>query len=439
MRTTRYSIALLLALLLNYQKSVAQEKEIYFPSRISTVPANNDFTDNGSEYSNKRSAQSTNFVVYWAKEYGDQPLENQDINKRFDIKQGLAELERYYNFYIEELHVLKKGKSVSDRYKILFFITGGKNQTAYGWGADDKVGILWSPASRINKQPYGVLAHELGHVFQFLAGCDNGGVSFNGPVNEMGAQYLLWQVYPDWLNFENYHLKAYLKNTFHAFLHPENQYRAPFVIEYWAEKHGKDFYGKLLSSVKKDEDPVQTYERITQTNQKKFNDEMFEACSKLVTFDLKRIERIASKYADLNRTPIKGDENGWESPDSKYLPENYGYNAIKLELPSKGSKISIQFDGKMNKTNSNSKVNKMGWRYGFVVHKKNGERSYSKVSSKAKWHLNYLVPKEAEQLWLVVMAAPDVHTKLPKSIKETKQFSYQFKLGGTAVLKEDLN
>ena len=50
----------------------------------------------------------------------------------------------------------------------------------------------------------------------------------------MTSQWMLWQVYPEWLTFENYHLVAYMKATHLAFLNPETPYiihrRRPRVL-----------------------------------------------------------------------------------------------------------------------------------------------------------------------------------------------------------------
>ncbi|RZK62942.1 MAG: hypothetical protein EOO85_31760, partial [Pedobacter sp.] len=320
-------------------------KTVYLPKNLSTVPEGNNFNDNNSEYSNKRSYQSANFVMYWSKEYGDNPMANQDISKRFNIKRLLIESERFYAYYAKTLKVIIEGRSISDKHKIIFLITGGENNTAYAWGGEDKVGILWTPASRINKEPYGVIAHELGHVFQFFANIDHNKTSFNGTINEMGAQYLLWQVYPEWTTFENFHLKDFVKNSYKAFLHPDNAYHSPFLLEYWSEKHGKHFYGKMLREVEKNEDPVETYKRITQINQDQFNNEVFEAASKFVTWDLKRIEQTTKQYANQHSTILKPMADSWYRISSENCPENYGYNAIKLNVPKVGNMITAQLRG----------------------------------------------------------------------------------------------
>lgn len=426
---------LLLHLSIDAVAKVEPIKAVYLPNKISTVPQGNDFENNTSEYSNKRSEESPNFKIYWAKEYGDDPSINEIVNKRFNIKRSITELERYYEYYLNELKIVKKGSSVSDKFKILVFITGGKNGTAYGGGEEKKIGILWCPAVRLNQQPYGVLAHELGHVFQFLARCDNDQNSFDGPINEMAAQYVLWQVYPDWLKFENFHLKAFLNNTYHAFLHPENAYHSPFVLEYWAEKHGKEFYGRLLQEVEKGEDPVQTYQRINRINQAQFNKEIFEASGKFITWDIKRIQTIANKYANQHHSKVEKISDGWLRINKSETPEDYGYNAIELQVPNKAHAISIQFKGLMDSLSQfKADSNRAGWRYGFVAYKKNGKRLYGKMNSDTNGEAAFKVPKDTEHLWFLVTGAPNDHVTIKRRDNHFDKYPYQFKISGTDVL-----
>ena len=178
------------------------EKETYIPAKVWRVPDHNDYNDDESEFSHKRKVESDNIVIFWAKEFGNDPMKNKDTSKRFDVAAAIKECERYYNFYVDSLKIVQKGNSLTDKYKVLFYVIGGDEQTAFGGGAENKVGILWTPAVRIRKAPYGALAHELGHAFQYLASNDNG-TGFHGPIMEMSAQYMLWQVYPDWMTFEN--------------------------------------------------------------------------------------------------------------------------------------------------------------------------------------------------------------------------------------------
>ncbi|WP_316848428.1 DUF6055 domain-containing protein [Pedobacter psychrodurus] len=428
--TRRIIVLLLLTFpLLVIAQQKQRAKQVFIPKNVNKVPENNNFEDNNSVFSNKRRVESADVVIFWSKELGDDPMQNVDTAKRFDVKRSLAETERFYNYYIDKLKVLKKGHSVSDRYKTLVFIYGGNEGTAYGWGKDS-VAILWTPAVRVHQYPYGVLAHELGHSFQFMAGCDRG-TSFSGAINEMGSQYLLWQVYPHWVDFENFHLMAFLKQTNLAFLHPDNQYHSPFLLEYWAEKHGLDFYGKLLNNLNEGEDPVMAYKRITDISQKKFNDEVFDASRKFITWDLKRVRDVAGKYANKHKTTFNPLENGWYNISSKDCPQNYGYNGIRLKVPA-NSTVKLDFKG-LTETAGYQMINpeNAGWRYGFLAVKENGDRVYGKMYSSKDGTYTFKVPAKTAYLWLVVSAAPIAHVKLARKPDLIGQWPYQIKLTGT--------
>lgn len=231
-----FAIAMLAILSVPFVHQVVAEetggKELYLPERASRVPANNDYNDVESEFCFRRMVQSDNVAIFWSKEYGDDPLANPDQRRRFDVKHMLEECERFYRYYVDELKLVQKGNSVSDKYKLLVYVFGGEGGTAFGGGVDDKVGALWTPAVRVNRTPYGVLAHEMVHSFQFMGRLDNNGRGIGGAINEMAAQYGLWQVYSEWMTFENYHLVDFMKQTHYAFLHSINMYHSPYVLEY---------------------------------------------------------------------------------------------------------------------------------------------------------------------------------------------------------------
>ena len=72
----------------------------------------------------------------------------------------------------------------------------------------------------------------------------------------MAAQYTLWQVLPEWMTFENYHLGGFMKKTHYAFLHPTNMYHSPYVLEYWSQKHGKPFHGRMMRGARRSEGSI---------------------------------------------------------------------------------------------------------------------------------------------------------------------------------------
>ncbi|MBK1438694.1 hypothetical protein JHJ32_01715 [Parapedobacter sp. ISTM3] len=436
--------AVLVVLLLSYSaySQSIQKKERYIPQTVYRVPEGNDYSNDSSEFSYKRMIETPNFAAFWAKEYGDDPMANPDTAKRFDLAAALAEGERFYNYFIDTLKFADRGRSWSDKYKILIYVIGSEDGggTAFG-GGSEHVGIFWAPPARINQSPYGTFAHELGHSFQFLVRAD-GANGAGGSMAEMTSQYMLWQVYPEWMTFENYHLKSFMEKTHYAFLHPTNMYHSPYVLEYWSSIHGKDMVARLWRESREGEDAVMTYKRLTGIGQQAFNDELFDACRRFITWDMDRIREVASPYANQHHTSLVDVGNGWYRIDSAKCPQNYGYNGIELAVPKSGTTVKLQFKELAGSTGySVHRVAHAGWRYGFVAYKENGERVYGKIQTAADGKAKFKVPEGTKHLWLVVMGAPEEHWSIPmrrrgqqaETAKE-EQWPYQIKLVGTTVL-----
>jgi hypothetical protein len=414
------------------------QKELYLPEKIWMVAESNDYDNQESDYCYKRMVAGDNVAIFWHKEYGDDPMANSNKNKRFDVNFILEEGERIYDHYVNEVKMVEKGKSISDKYKLLVFVYGGDKGVAYGGGAADEVGVIWTPAVRVNKKPYGVLGHEMAHSFQFLSRIDSG-AGAKGAINEMSAQYLLWQVYPEWMTFENYHLVSFMKKNHYSFLHQTNMYHTPYVLEYWSNKHGLEFYGKLNRETQKDEDPVTTYKRLNKLSQEQFNDEMFDASRRFITWDMKRIEKVAKRYANKHKCALNEIDDGWYRVPASNCPQNYGYNGIKLKVPATGTDVVLDFKGIAGaKGYSDVKTDKAGWRYGFVASLKDGKRVYGSLCGDSEGTASFTVPTDTEYLWLVVMGAPTEHWPVvmqwgdKKDKKPDEQWPYEIKLTGTA-------
>ena len=117
-------------------------KEVLIPQQITRVPEGNDFNHPDSEYSFKHSKSTDNFVLFWAKEYGDDPMANSITNRRFNINEVLKECDRFYNYYVDTLKWVDKDKSFATKYKFLLFVIGGEGGTAFGGRIDNKIGGL---------------------------------------------------------------------------------------------------------------------------------------------------------------------------------------------------------------------------------------------------------------------------------------------------------
>ena len=422
--------------------SASASKEVLIPKRVNRVPDGNDYDNPESEFCYKRSKSSANFVLFWAKEYGDDPAANSVDEKRFSVDEVLAECERFYDFYANELRWLDMRKSLASKYKFLIYVFGGDNTSAYGGNIDNKIGALWTPAVRIHRAPYGVLAHELGHGFQDILRADGSPTFHELAIYEMTSQFMLFQVYPEWMTFENYHLVDLMKATHLAFLHEDNMYHAAYVLEYWSNKHGVEFVGRLWREADGKEDPVMAYKRLTLITQRQFDDEMFDAARRFVTWDIPRIEKVAARYANQHATSLVALADGWYKTAPDKCPQNYGYNAIRLEVPEAQTKVKLEFEGIVGADGFRSiRPEKAGWRYGFVASKEDGTRDYSEIFFASPGTAEFTVPANTKSLWLVVTGAPTEHwTHVEDHKAETdEQWPYRFRLTGTAPDKSSLH
>lgn len=145
---------------------------------------------------------------------------------------------------------------------------------------------------------HNIIYHEMCHCFQYIAEFD-GATDFGGvgTFYEMTSQWSLLQRYPNWIELENSHFKDFMKQTHLALGHKENQYHSPYVLEYWANKHGVDIISKMWQQANATDqrDFIRTYQRITGTNQQKFNEEIYEAATRFITWDLEHIKLPISK------------------------------------------------------------------------------------------------------------------------------------------------
>lgn len=305
------------------------KKEIFIPAKSLKE---NKFNQPDGQFSYDYMTESENLVLFWAKSFGKEPTKYADKGKRFCPEEILREGERFYNYYVDQLKFVDKKKSFSSRYKMIIWMYNDDQTSAFGWG-DEGVGMMWMRPCRAQSYPYCALAHEMGHSFQYMVGAD-GARSFpvSSPLVEYTSQWMLWQVYSDWTTIEQYHLDAYMDQTHYSLLSVHNMYHAPQFMEYWANKHGQDIISRIWRQAEGKEDPAATYKRLTGLNQQQFNDEIYEAASRFVAWDIPRIKSICSSYANQHRCKLDKVADGWYQIASTRCPQNYGYNAIRLNV-----------------------------------------------------------------------------------------------------------
>jgi len=219
--------------------STLAQKTIYEPAFFKTDGINLNSTS--SKFCNARSKQNDDIVIFWENGFGSDPSAA-STSYNVDINKMLQEAQKAYNFYVDSLKFVIKGKSVTDKYKLMIFLLYSTEWAAYGSGQDNLVGTLHVNNAAANIP--NVVAHEIGHCFEYLAGCDGldgfqYGLGDNGKGGngywEQIAQWMSFKVYPD-KQFTESDFNQYISSNHLHLLHETPRYANYFIGDFWAYK-----------------------------------------------------------------------------------------------------------------------------------------------------------------------------------------------------------
>lgn len=425
-------------------KSTVDTSKIYVPLEM----RKNNFFKSSSTWYYGRSKQSEHFIVFWGAGYRDRDPNSADVpaTYRVDIDNLLEKAEEFYALNINELKFAEVGvdKSRLDKYKMMIFIFYQSAWLATGSGYDDTIGALWiSPATC---KPVGsTIGHEIGHSFQYQVFCDLGnktgfryGFGGNGGNTfwEQTAQWQSFQSYPQEA-FTSYNFQVYTENYHRHVCHEWYRYASYFIHYYWADKHGIDMIGKIWREAQQPEDPLQAYMRITGISVSELNDEIYDAATKLVTWDLDAIRENGKDY--IGKQTFKYttlDDNSYQVSYDR-CPGTTGYNVIPLNVPDAGTVVTTQFTGMPNAAGFNTvDVSRSGWRYGYVALLEDGTRVYGDMNQGAAKNVSFTVPAGTSHLWFVVTGAPNTYKAHAWDEDEDNddQWPYKVKFINTNIL-----
>lgn len=421
-------------------------KKIYIPGWML-----GNVIDPNNNWSYTRSKQSKNWIIFWEPGYGEDPSVVPDGGFRINIDGMLNMAEDYYKFYTDSLKFIKSGSSKTDDYKMIIRLRYTRDWEATGSGVDNMIGLLTLTAWSAQAGGH-TLAHEVAHCFQYQVHCDNNnqnGWMYGYGANASGgngwweqcAQWQAFKIYPG-QQFTDNRYANYLKTAHKHILHEAPRYDNYFIQDYMTYKHGMDIIGKLWNKSYLPEDPVETYKRITFTSQSQFNDEMYDRAARFATWDIPALKTAGASYFTARPQPTMKqiDDNYWQI-DSTVCIENYGYNVIKLNVPTSPTTLKAFFSGKAG-INGFRKLylTQAGWRYGFVALLNDGTRVYSKMGTSSYTvpndTLEFKSPANIRNLWLVVSGAPTTHWRHAWDDNDSndEQWPYQVKFNGTNLL-----
>ena len=415
------SLITILLMSLAFVSSAWAQKQVYIPLFITREGM--DLNNPESQWCYCRSMETENFVVFWEPGFGSNPSIASG-SYQVNMTSLLEVAEKSYAYMIESLGFAVRGQSVTDRYKMMIFLLYSTEWAAYGSGQDNLVGTLHvNPAAARSNT---VLAHEIGHCFQYITGCDtNGGYQYGFGPNQSGgngfweqcAQWMSFKVYPG-SQFSDGYFREYLTSSYLHIIHETPRYANYFIQDYWAFKRGKDYVGRLWRESRSPEDPVETYKRISGISQQQFNDEIYEHAARLTTWDLPEILSLGQPHINSRVQVAMTNNNGFWRVNPAVCIENYGYNSIKLNAPSEATEVTVRFQGLAGTSGYRAlNVDQGGWRFGFVALLENGTRVYSDMGTaevsgggtNPDRTLSFNCPDKCVGLWLVVSGAPKSH------------------------------
>jgi len=372
-----------------------------------------------SQWCYDRSLQSKHWILFWEAGYG---------NAAPAVVPGILNTaDRIFEFYADSLKyiAINQGKSKTDTYKMIIRLRFTTDWEASGSGIDDQIGMLTLSNGAHTSRSGQTVAHEIGHCFQYQTHCDNGNWNGwmynwgNSTLNvfwEMCAQWQAYKFYPD-MQFNN----EWLTNTLNGLhRHPLSiglRYNNYFIQDYFCHKHGMDFLGRMWNESRNPEDPLQTYMRLTMTGTstqklEHLNDEMWEYGARLTTFDMDPIRTKGKATINKRSQPafVSAGDGFW-SPTAAYCIENFGNNAIRLNVPTADKTIYAELVGQAGKAGYTSYNKAMaGWRVGFVALQRDGTRLYGDIGRASYTDSVAVVafdcPANCTYVWLVVSGAP---------------------------------
>ena len=393
---------------------VYAQKKLYIPKDLQGMNLKADT----SKWSLNRSIETDDLIFMWERGFGNDvsnPPQLKGHDMSFNLLNLRDRIQTFYHFFRDTLgFVTPNYQSKADHYKMMVMVNYSLDGTAYGGTYDNFIGALWVAPNRIQDTKMNCMAHELGHSFQAQIMADSIGQCWGGTgFFEMASQWMLWQVNPDWITDENYHFEAFKTLTHKAFLHMDNIYHSPYVLQWWSDLHGRQFIAELFRQGVIGEDPVMTYKRMNGLSQSAFCDEIFRGYQHLVNFNFTHAYKETRQYAATFNTELETCSNGWLRPKS--LPEGYGFNAIKLDdLVNLNSPIfHLHLRGNQ-------------LRYGFVGITTNGESIYSDVNATSFTSNG----QPLQHLYLIIMGAPEHHADVMThgNTPEYKQYPYEFQV-----------
>lgn len=397
-------------------------------------------SEDGSYYIG-RTVESEHFILFWQKEFGDNPSTTATSSMRTNTTTVLNIAEKAWTMYVDSLKFIDPENSKTEKYKMMMFLNYTSDWVANGSGYDDVIGSL-------NLSPWAASAgatvsHEIGHMFQYQTHCDIGSNKYGfmyGLGSGSGNGY--WEQTAQWQAYTLYPSEAFTSSNFGVFtsgsylspFHEDNRYANYFINYYWAYKRGADMVGRIWRNAVQPEDPAQAYMRLNGITLQEYNDETYDMAARWATWDIPAFKNYAKNYmGSINTNMTLIDSTGYWRVNSENCIQDHGFNIIKLSLPESDT-VKVHFEGIPGTSGyRNIGTTRAGWRYGFVALLNDDTRVYGEMGKEKNGTLSFAVPEGTKRLWFVVSSAPSTYKvhSWDDNANNDEQWPYQVKFEGT--------
>ena len=353
------------------QEASEVQREIYIPKEL----AHNDFSDESAEWCFARSKESEHFVLFWQAGFGDDPG-SEDIPSWMRVDTGDL-LEKAEQFYRTNTEALGFGQgdwpdSYLNRYKMMIFLYWQEEWLATGAGYDDVIGALWVNPSTC--QPAGeVIAHEIGHCFQYQIYCDRvlNGLSRDEWIDlararadglagfryscEKGEGNGFWEQCAQWQSFQDYPAEAftlYQKDTWSAHYHRAFEHEWSRYQSYWlqyelAREYGIDAVGRVWREAEYPEDALAAIRRIfMEEDEEKYAKFLYDYAAHAATFDFEPVREFGGSWFGVYKTafyPVEEEDGTWQRVAYASCPDEGGFNVIRLRPEEGQETVTVSF------------------------------------------------------------------------------------------------
>lgn len=460
------------------------QKSVYIPqewrNRTDTLIYADEDPDNKYTWSKSRSRETDNFILLWDKGYGNTLPSNAPSQYRVDIDDLLKKAEQFYELEINQLGFVDPETSNLKKYKAMILMNHTTEWACYGGGYDFMVPALWLSPNTCWPVGHSV-AHEVGHSFHYMcySEASNHGqdpvieTGFHSPIGsgsvtwEQTAQWQAMQTYPELMYDQS--IFVFNKSHNYAFTHEWHRYQSYWFLYYICQKYNDI---KTVANVWNHHEttPVdfnEAYMHLKDIDVNELFRQYFDYACRLVTWDLDVCTPYRNNYIgnfDYHCSKLK---DGSYQVAFSSCPQSTGFNVIPLETTDAGVTVKTEFTALTNRAalaeadpgeyldgdtqwkkherrfyNPNTHYAARGFRLGYVVLLKNGDRKYyseDKVyctgAGKTTETISFEVPENVDKMWLVVSPAPSEYFqhKWDDSINNDDQWPYLVKFEGTDI------